>query len=146
MKEEYKFLIWWRGLSPPSRTVRQCHLDEFQPPTFIGINNITAPIKKASKWYGWLNAEETSCKNDSINYFNYSGDNSILDSKGNTCGIIAIPSIEITFENAHIHVLHDLPKQYIYGYLISKLIISEATIQNIILQNICLILIWGDAK
>ena len=28
-------------------------------------------------------------------------------------------------KNDHIHVLHDLPKKYIYGYLISKLISSK---------------------
>ena len=45
-------------------------------------------------------------------------DNSILYAEGNACGIIAIISIEITFDNYHIHVLHDLPKRYIYGYFI----------------------------
>ena len=67
---------------------------------------------------------ETSCKNTSIAYFSVSIDNNILDSEVNACCIIAIPSIESTFDNDHIHVLHDLPKQYIYGYLISKLISS----------------------
>ena len=43
--------------------------------------------------------------------------------------------------NEHIHVLHYLPKPYIYRYLISNPIISEATIQKMILQNICLLLI-----
>ena len=69
-----------------------------------------------------------------------------MDAEGNAGGIIAIPSIENTFHNKFIHVLHDIPKQYIYEYLISKLIISEATIQNIILQNVFLLLIWGDVQ
>ena len=81
-----------------------------------------------------------------INYFNDIFDNGIMDSEGNSCVIIAIPSIESNFDNYHIHVFHDIPKRYIHGYLISNLISSEATIQNTILQNICLILIWGDAK
>ena len=51
-----------------------------------------------------------------------------------------------TIDNNHINVLHYLPKQYIYGYLISRLINSEATIQNMILQNTYLLLIWGDVK
>ena len=74
-----------------------------------------------------------NCKNALTTYFNDSVDDSILDAEGDACGIISIPSIEITFENYHIHVLHYLPKRYIYGYLISKLISSEATIQNMIL-------------
>ena len=64
-----------------------------------------------------------------------------MDPEGNACGIITIHSIESTFDNDHIHVLHDLPKQYIYGYLISKLISSDATIQNIILKDIYLLLL-----
>ena len=80
------------------------------------------------RWYGWLTAGETSCKNASINYFNYKVDNSILYAEGNACGIISIPIIERNFDNDHINVLHDLPKQYTYGYLILKLISSEVTI------------------
>ena len=76
-----------------------------------------------------------SCKNAPITYFNDSVDNSILDAEGNVYGIISIPSIESTFENGHINVLYDTPKKYIYGYLISKLISSEATIQNIVLKT-----------
>ena len=132
--------------NPSYRTVRQFHLDEFQTYSFPGINNTTVPVKKVSRWYGWLTVEETSCKNTSINYFNNIVDNSNLHAEGNACGIIAVPRIESTFENDYTHVLHDLPKRYIYGYLISKLIISEATIHNIIWQTICLLLIWGDKK
>ena len=68
------------------------------------------------------------CKNISITYFNDSIDNSILDAEGNACGIIAIPITESNFDNDYIHVLHYLKKLYIYGYLISKSISSEATI------------------
>ena len=69
-----------------------------------------------------------------------------MDAECNSCAITSIPGIEITFENDHIHLLNNIPKQYIYGYLSSKLISSEATIQNMIVQNICLLLIWGDIK
>ena len=93
MQYETKFLIWFRGWYPSSSTVRQCHLDEFQPYPFIGINNITVYVKKGSRWSVWLTAEETSCKNASIYYFNDSVDNSILEAEGNECGVIAIPSI-----------------------------------------------------
>ena len=40
-----------------------------------------------------------------------SGDNSIMYAEVNTCGIIAIPRIDITFDNDHIHLLNYLPKQ-----------------------------------
>ena len=114
--------------------------------SFSWKNNITVTVKKGSRWYGWLNAGETSWKFYSINYFNDSIDNSILYYGKNSCGIIDILSIEITFDSYHIHVLNDLKKRYIYRYLISKLMISETTIQNMILQNICLLLIWDDVK
>ena len=146
MQDETKLMIQFRGLSPSSRIVTQCHLEEFWPSPFLERNNITVPVKKGGRWYGWLTSGEISCKNAPITYFNDSVDNIILDAEVNACGIIAIPSIEITFGNDRIHVLHDLPKQYIYGYLISRLISSEATIQNMILKNICLPLIWGDGK
>ena len=102
-----------QGYTPSSRTVRKYHLDRFQPSLFLGINNITVPVKKGIRWYGWLAAEEKSCKNASINYFNDSIDNIILDHKGNICGIIDIPSIESSFVTDRIHVLHDLSKRYI---------------------------------
>ena len=54
--------------------------------------------------------------NDSLNYFNDSVDNSIIDSEGNACGIIAIPIIESAFDNDYIHVFHDLPNIYTYRY------------------------------
>ena len=66
-----------------------------------------------------LIAEKKSYKNASTTYFNDIGDKIILDAEGNSCVIIAIPSIKRTFYNDHIHVLYDIPKQYIYGYLIS---------------------------
>ena len=68
------------------------------------------------------------CNNALTTYFNDSVDNSIIDAEINAYGIIARPRIESTFENEHIHVLHDLPKKSICGYLISNLISSEATI------------------
>ena len=135
-----------QGLTPYYRTARQCNLGEFKPYTFIGINNITVPVKKGSRWYGWLTNEEKVFNNNSTTYFDDRVDNSILDSEGNECDIIAIPIIESTFGNDHIHVWHYLPKQYIYEHLISKWISSETTIQNIIWQTICLLLIWGDLK
>ena len=58
--------------------------------------------------------------------------NNILYTEGNECDIIAIPFIESIFENEYIHILKNLSNQYIYGYLISMLIGSEATNQNII--------------
>ena len=76
-----------------------------------------------------------------MTYFNDSGYNSIMYAEGNSRGVIAMPRIERKFGNDHNHVLHDIPKRYIYGYLISKLISPEATIQNMILQNIYLLLI-----
>ena len=109
-----------QGFPPSSTTVKQYHSDEFKPSTFLGINNITVPVKKGSRWYGWFTAEEKSCKNSSITYFNDSVDNSILDAEGNICGIIAIPTIESNFDNEYIHVLNDLPNEYIYGYLNAK--------------------------
>ena len=71
---------------------------------------------------------------------------SILYTEGNTGGIINIPIIEVTFENDYIHILHDIPKQYIYGYLIPRPIILEATIHSLILKIISLILLWAYEK
>ena len=134
MKYATKFLIWFSAFPPSSGTVRQCHLGGFQPSPYIGINIITLPVNKGGRWYVWLTSEEAGCKNDSIRYFKYSVDISILYAEGNSCGIISIPSIEITFDHYHIHVLRYLPNRYIYVYLISNLIRSEATIWNRILQ------------
>ena len=68
-------------------------------------------------------------------------DNSTLYNEGNTCGIIYIPIIEGTFDNDYIHILHDFSYRYIYGYLTSKPIGSEGTIQNIMRKTIFLLLI-----
>ena len=113
MQDETKFLIRCRGFYPPSRKFIQINLDEFQ--SFPILNNTTVPIKKGSRWYEWLTAEEKSYKNDSITYFNARVDNSFLDAEGNTCGIITILSIESTPDNDYIYVLNDIPKYYIYG-------------------------------
>ena len=99
-----------QGFNPSSGKVRQCHLDEFQHSTFLVRNNIAVPVKKGSRWYGWVTAEETIFKNASITYFNYIVDNIILDDEGNACGIIVIPIIGSNFDNDYIHVWHDLPK------------------------------------
>ena len=88
----------------------------FSPIPFLKNNNINVPIQKVSRWYEWFVSEEKGCNNDSTAYFNDGVDNSIIDSEGKACGIIAIPSIGITFDNENIHVLHDLPKLYIYGF------------------------------
>ena len=66
---------------------------KFNPIPFLKNKNINVPIQKGNRWYEWFSAEETSFKNNSINYFNDSVDNSILDAKGKACGIISIPSI-----------------------------------------------------
>ena len=65
--------------------------------------------------------------NNSITFLNV--DDNILYTEGNGCGIIDIPVIEITFENVYIFMYFLV---YIYGYLKSKLIGSEATAQIII--------------
>ena len=77
---------------------------------FLG-KKLNVTIQKGNIWYEWFFAKETSCNNASKDYFNASVDNSIMDDEGNACGIIDIPWIEITFDNDHIHVLHDLPKR-----------------------------------
>ena len=87
------------------------HLDNgtwmhYNPIPVLEDNEITVPLQKGSRKSGWLNAEETSCKNDSITLLNV--DNSIEHTEGNVCGIIAIPIIESTFYNDYIHVFHDL--------------------------------------
>ena len=135
MQYETKLMIWFRDPTPSSRKVRQCQSDEFQPYPFLGINNITVPVKKGRKLFGWLTSKEKIFTNASITSFDDTVDNSILDAEGNVCGIITKPIIETTFDNDYIHVLHDITKRYIHGYFISKLINSEATIQNIILKS-----------
>ena len=91
-------------------------LDKFKSYPLLENNNINIPIQKGSIWYERFAAEERSWNNASITYFNCSVDNSILDSEVKACVIISIPRIEITFDNDHIRVLHDLPKRYIYIY------------------------------
>ena len=86
----------------------------FNPLPFLKNNNITVTIKNGSRWYKWFAADWTSLMIYPVDLFNDSVDNSILDAEGNECVIIVIPSIERTFYNDHIHVLHDLSKQYIY--------------------------------
>ena len=49
-----------------------------------------------------------------------------LYTEGNVYGIIAIPVIEITFDNDYIHILDGLYKRYIYRYFISKSFVSKA--------------------
>ena len=126
MKYENKLLILCRGLYPPSRTVRQRHLDEFKPFPFLGINNITVPIQNGGRSYGWFTTEETSCTSSSIAFLNV--DNSTLYIEVISCGIIYIPIIAVTFDNHDIHILHYLKNQYIYGYFILNSIGSEAAI------------------
>ena len=50
-----------------------------------------------------------------MTYFNDSGYNSIMYAEGNSRGVITMHRIESKFDNDHNHVLHDIPKQYIYG-------------------------------
>ena len=76
-----------------------------------------------------------------FNYF-LNVDNSTLDTEGNACVIIAIPVIESTFENDYIHILHGLSKEYMYVYLISKLISSKVAFQGLIWKTICLLLVY----
>ena len=65
--------------------------------------------------------------NASINTLNVY--NITLYNESNACGIIDILFIESTLKNDYIHILNYTSKKYIYGYLISRLIASEATIQ-----------------
>ena len=88
----------------------------FNPIPLLKNKNTNVPIQKDIRWYEWFAAKETSFKNASIAYLNYRLNNSSLDAEEKACGIITISIIESTFENDHIHVLHDLQKQYIYGY------------------------------
>ena len=139
-------MIWFRDLNPSSRTVIQWNLYKFQPSNFLVRNNITVPLQKGIRWFGWLTADKTSFPNDSVTSLNDSVDKSILDAEFNACVIIATIIIEINIDNDYIHVLNDLPKQYIYGYLISKLTSSQAKNQNTIWHTISLLLIWGDVQ
>ena len=100
-----------QGFWPLFQDSQKRILESLQPYPFLENNNINVPIQKGIRRYEWFAAEWTSCKNASTTYFNDSVYNSILDAEGNTCGIISIPSIEITFDNYHIRVLDDIPKR-----------------------------------
>ena len=132
------------SLTPFSRTVIQCYLDKFQSYLFIGMNNITVPLQKGNIWSGWLTAEEKFYTNASVPFLNFY--NTILNTEGNECGTISIPVTETSFKNYSIRVLQDHAKGYIYRYFIVKLISSEATIQIIIWQTICVILSGGTER
>ena len=101
-------------MPPPSRIVRQGHLDEFQLFPFLGINNINVPVERVAYGMGGSLLGEKIAIMLLINWFNDRVDNSILDAEVNACGIIAIPIIENILYNDHIHVLNDPTKQYIY--------------------------------
>ena len=73
----------------------------FNPTPFLKNNIINVPIQKGRRWYGLLTAEETSCNNASINYFNDSFDNIILDAEDSAGVIIFISIIESNFANDH---------------------------------------------
>ena len=119
--------------------------NEFKPYPFLGIKNITAPLQRGIIWYGWLTTEGKSCTNASINFLNF--DKSNLYTEGNVCAIDPIPTIEGKFEKDYIHILYDLSKRCIYGYLIYKKFGSEETIHNIIIwQTTCLLLLRGAEK
>ena len=116
----------------------------FLPFPFLGRNHITVPLQNGSRWYGWLTAEDNSCTNASITFLNT--DNSILHIEVNECGTIYISAIRIAFGNDYIYVLHDLSKGYIYVYLISNLIGSEAIFQIMIWQTIYWLLSRGTER
>ena len=90
---------------------------------FLGDNKINVYLQKGSRWYGWLTTEETSFTNAST--ISLDIDNSILYTKCNLCIITALPIIEITFYTDYIHEWNEMPKLYIYGCFILKLIGSE---------------------
>ena len=93
-------------------------------------NNINAPLQKFVRGYGWFTAYEISGTNDSITFLNF--DKITLNTECNACSIISIPVIERTFSDYYTHILHGISEGYMYGYLISKSIGSEATNHNII--------------
>ena len=92
--------FWYdSGFWPPLLVhLENCTWKNFNPIPFLTNNNINVPIQKGSRLYEWFAAEGGICKNASISYFNGSVDNSILYAEGKVCVIIAIPSIERTFE------------------------------------------------
>ena len=66
------------------------------PLPFLEDDNSTVTLQKGGRGTGWFNAKYKSCMNDSIALINiYKG---YLYTEGNTCGVIIIPGIELTFE------------------------------------------------
>ena len=45
-----------------------------------------------------------------------------LSTEDNAYGDSAKPVIEINFYNDYIHILHDMPKKYMYRYFVSRFI------------------------
>ena len=116
MQDEAKLLIWFIGFAPLPENLENSMCRKFNPIPFLKNKNMNLPIQQGGRWYEWFAAEETSCNNASISYFNDIVDTSILDDEGKACDIIAILSIKSTFDNDHIHVLHYLPNRYLYRY------------------------------
>ena len=71
------------------------------PLPFLEDDNSTVTLQKGGRGYGWFTAEDTSCKNASINFLNV--DNSNLYTEGNVCSII-----ERKFHSDYTHILHGI--------------------------------------
>ena len=84
--------------------------------SFLEYNNSTALIQKGGKISGWFTYEEKISK--MIQLLSSVLITSPLYNKGNALIIIDITFIEIFFHNYYTHILHGLPKRYMYGYLI----------------------------
>ena len=84
----------------------------YKPLPFFDDNNSTVPLQKGGRGSRGFTAEETSCTNDSITFFNV--DNSTLYNEGNVYGNIDISVIERTFENDYIHRLYGPSKESMY--------------------------------
>ena len=68
----------------------------YNPITLWEDNTSTATLQKGGRGTGWFNAKYKSCMNDSIALINiYKG---CLYTEGDSCGVIVIPGVELTFE------------------------------------------------
>ena len=132
MQNESKFLIRLRKQNPPILgQLENTNWVHYNPIYILEDYNSTVLIQKYGRWSEWFTSEDKICTNDSGKFLNV--DEDTLYTKGNTCGVIDIPIIAVTFDNSYFNILNYIPKLYMYRYLVSQLIVSKAEMQSIML-------------
>ena len=102
----------------------------FETCLFFKENNITAPIQHGVGGVDWSTVDNKKIElNVSDNFLKI--DNCDLSTEYTAHDDSDIHVIGINFDNVYIHIWHNLSKQYLYRYLVSKQIVSKEAAQTI---------------